>query len=85
MLFAAEETMMSIESIIESRPVREITIVPHDKVSAYDGAVRTTVHCPRCHDVMVLPEWSRDGDLTECCGLLLRVTRDAHGYLLEPL
>jgi hypothetical protein len=34
---------------------------------------------------VTLPEWAIDGDLTECRGLLLRVTCDERGCLLERL
>ena len=46
---------------------------------------RDAVRCPRCGDLVDLPEWAGDGDLTECCGLLLRVTCDERGCQLERL
>jgi hypothetical protein len=69
---------------------RSAAILPHRAVpSAYpDRPARPghdTVRCPRCGDLVALPEWASDGDLTECCGLLLRVTCDERGCQLERL
>ena len=32
--------------------------------------------CPRCRQLIALPNEVRDGDLTECLGQLMRVTYD---------
>jgi hypothetical protein len=62
------------------------TIVPH-RVAPSDGehGPAGAVHCPRCHQDVTLPAWTRDGDLTECCGLLLRIAREGDAVWLEQL
>jgi hypothetical protein len=81
-----KETMMSA-SFATLPPVRPLgTIVPHC-VAPRDAArgPAGAVHCPRCdHDVTV-PPWARDGDLTECCGLLLRISREGDAIWLEQI
>ena len=61
-------------------------VVPHllgrSNVAAQSGE---TTRCPRCNKVVCLPPSAKDGDLTECHGLLLRITCDDLGCQLERL
>jgi hypothetical protein len=59
------------------------SIVPH-RVSDHATGERSAL-CPRCGQPIHLPHPVRDGDLTECHGLLLRVTCDELGCALEHL
>lgn len=82
------ETMMSSEmSMLRHDHAHIATIVPHCAVASGSPplAYEQTVPCPRCGRQVTLPSWVDDGDLTECRGLLLRITRDARGYQLEHL
>lgn len=72
---------MSSGAHVIDRP--QTSIVPHRVCDHPDGE-RSTV-CPRCGHPIYLPDRVHDGDLTECRGLLLRVTCDDLGCALEHL
>ena len=87
MLFSSEkETTMSFASPAAGH-ARPVSVVPHRAVEAGRGAWsdEAAVPCPRCGELVALPSWAGDGDLTECCGLLLRITCDEHGCQLEQI
>ena len=78
---------MSAFPAFELPPVQRAAIVPHC-TTASAGSGRGPgglVSCPRCHHLVTLPTWARDGDLTECCGLLLRISREGNTTWLEQL
>jgi hypothetical protein len=70
---------------VEQTPTTEI--LPHHPVAspAAQSPASVVIRCPRCHEMVALPSWAADGDLTECCGLLLRVTNDRWGWQLDRL
>lgn len=83
----------TVASLLGSRPVG-VLLIPHcvlqaplvstEVALATTEAVKAPI-CPRCHQPVSLPEWVQDGDLTECRGLLLRVSEDQPGYRIEQL
>jgi hypothetical protein len=79
--------MSSVDSLPSIRPTRAATLIPHATIPRLTPTPPATeaVHCPRCQQTVVLPDWASDGDLTECRGLLLRVSRDRDGYQLDRL
>jgi hypothetical protein len=81
------ETMMSSVMALTSTThphAHHVPLAPHRLVASAARSNRTT-RCPRCGEVVALPDWADDGDLTECHGLLLRITCDPHGCQLESL
>jgi len=66
---------------------RHAAIVPHLTTTPEPntGGTAGRVRCPRCGQLAALPGWAHDGDLTECRGLLLRVTCDGIGCRIETL
>jgi hypothetical protein len=79
--------MSSGTTMLPLSSARHATIVPHRAAPSTRPARPgdQPVRCPRCGDLVALPASASDGDLTECRGLLLRVTCDEHGCLLERL
>lgn len=73
--------------VIDVSPADHTAIIPHCATAPASGArgPAGAVQCPRCHQLVTLPAWARDGDLTECCGLLLRVAREGDAAWLEQL
>jgi hypothetical protein len=86
------ETMMSSVPVSAGLPAMPaarrqlMAVVPHCVHSARPGLTPArTVACPRCRQRISLPPSARDGDLTECLGLLMRITCDERGCVLELL
>jgi hypothetical protein len=79
--------MSSVDSLPSIRPTHAATIVPHATLPRLAPTPPATqaVHCPRCQQTVALPDWASDGDLTECRGLLLRVSCDHNGCQLDRL
>ena len=79
-------SMTSAEASAGDLAQRQV-LLPHVAVNRapLGRAALVLAGCPRCRQLIALPNEVRDGDLTECLGQLMRVTYDQHGYHLDAL